>query len=139
MIRLRFIFFLVIFLIVTTSISSGAEGESREHINEGVGLAHFHIPFMTYSPSLTNCRYGINLSWSRGGEWIPVLGVGHYIIFSAKQKDAYVPETTEFFPQVRLEQVKEDGEYLPRAIITPPLPMDEGGLGPVVLANPGQL
>ncbi len=139
MIRLRFIILLTLFLAAASAISSRAANEPYQRAAGEVGPFQSYFPITTYVPSPTNCRYGINLSYSRGGQWVPALGVGHYINFAAKPNGYPVPETAELLFQVRFEQLKNDDAYLPVVEVRPPLTMEAGGLGPLVLANPGRL
>ena len=99
-----------------------------------------YIPVLANTPTLTNCRYGVNnLPGLPGNQWMTAIGVGHYINFTAFPLGKPVPDSVEQLFQVRLQQQIKDGEYQPHVIYTPPLTMEPGGLGPVVLANPGRL
>jgi hypothetical protein len=88
----------------------------------------------------TNCRYGIgNAAYQEAKQWVEHLGAGHFINFGAQTYGPPLPQTVEFVPQIRVQQNKQNGEYLPSYTVTPPLTMDAGGLGSLVKANPRRL
>jgi len=68
-------------------------------------------------------------------KWLPALGVGWYLDFSAHTPNG--PENIEFVQVVRIKQNKSGCTYLPGYSVSPPL--TEEGLGNLVSANPGAL
>ncbi len=98
-----------------------------------------HLPVVNTPQTITNCRYGATIRQKNiDGYWLPTLGTGHYINFTTNRDDI-LPEETPFMFQIRVRQDREDGVYLPRVFFSPPLTMDEDGLGPLVLANRGEV
>ena len=154
--RLALFIILSIFLFACLS-SSGSSGQAATEpagtaaIAPAVGFAAVNDsamngPFLAYTPMIstvarpTNCRYGIgNEPGKDANKWMDFMGAGHYINFIYKPLGPPVPESVEFFPQVRISQDKQGNQYLPSVSIRPPLNMDQGGLGKHVLANPGKL
>ncbi len=159
--RLTIFVFLSIFLFACLS-SSGSSGHaatettanamtnSRVGINNGstgVEIVNkVNGSFLTYIPMVstvsrpTNCRYGIgNEPGKDANKWLDFVGAGHYINFVSKPYGPPVAENVELYPQVRISQDKENGQYLPSYTVSPPLNMSPGGLGALVLANPGTL
>ncbi len=129
---------LLLFLLMSVPlISTSATTAESEQPHDELGFHQAYFPTVANSSNVTNCRYGINLAYARGAEWLPTFGVGHYINFAVRPNGVNVPASTELLRQVRLEQIIEDGVYLPQIKTVPPLTMDNGGLGPLVLANPG--
>jgi len=82
-----------------------------------------------------NCRYGVAAWGANQLKWLPALGVGWYLDFSAHIPNG--PENIEFVQMVRVRQNKYDCTYLPGYSVSPPL--TEDGLGNLVRANPGAL
>lgn len=84
-----------------------------------------------------NCRYGA-VSWEpEDTGWLPELGVGWRLNFTADEYIANL-ETVEFVPVVRVKQDRDtSGNYLPTYTATPPL--TEGGLGDRIAGRPGAL
>jgi hypothetical protein len=143
--RLRHILLLSIFIVsflITSAIHNNAAAESGpdNSIDESNNTLLTYIPIAANTPTLTNCRYGVNnRPGLPGNQWMTAIGVGHYINFLAFPHGQPVPDSVELLFQVRMQQEQKDGEYLPSVIFMPPLTMEEDGLGPVVLANPGRL
>ena len=140
MLRLRLILILALFL-VTISAASALSGyattESEDNANE---LFQIYIPMVVNLPTETNCRYGVNnRPGLPGNQWMTAIGVGHYINFTASPVGKPVPESVELIPQVRLQQDRQDGEFLPSYTVVPPLTMQQDGLGQIILTNPGSL
>jgi len=143
MVRLRYILFLTIFLVAFAAASSFSGYVSAElggqSTNEANNTLLTYIPLAANTPTLTNCRYGVNLPDRFVGKWMTILGVGYYVNFSVFPNTQPIPQSIEHLPIVRLRQNIKDGQYLPSYTVKPPLTMDEGGLGQTILANPGRL
>lgn len=100
-----------------------------------------------------SCRYGVNnLPSLSSDRWIPALGAGFYLNFTAEPRSNDVSPAAEFVPQIRIRQDvetirAENGKIIPifkpTYTVTPPLNFsqdeEEPGLGTLVLNNPGQL
>ncbi len=119
-------------------IAGPQEGPEQEE-DDGPFVAQMPMISSTM-PRQTNCRYGIgNEPGTEAKSWLDVLGAGHYINFISRQIDPLISETVDYYPQVRISQDKEDGQYLPSYTVKPPLHMNSGGLGQHIQAKPGTL
>lgn len=97
------------------------------------------MPFLSTRPDISNCRYGVTIrKQAQDVLWLATIGTGHYINFSTKP-NPLAPLNSQFMFQIRIRQDREDGVYLPHVFISPPLNMNDGGLGKIVQANPGRL
>ncbi len=87
------------------------------------------------------CRYGVS-SWSTADlPYLQQLGVGWVLDFGVRMHRT-LPPGVEYTPVVRMVQDKDPqtGARLPSyRILTQPLNDEPGGLGPIVVANPGTL
>ncbi|MEW5985348.1 MAG: CARDB domain-containing protein [Chloroflexota bacterium] len=146
---LRWLMVLVALVALTTSllahnlILAAAEpgvvaGDGANYGSEWTGLVTVAPPpaGATTTPG-PNCRYGA-VSWeAEDTAWLPELGVGWRLNFTA---DEYVtnPGDVEFVPVIRVKQDRDaNGGYLPTYTTTPPL--TESGLGNRLAGRPGAL
>jgi len=85
-----------------------------------------------------NCRYGVGVvPQFPAVDWIPTLGAGWYMTFSAWPPASPPANAARFVPTVRVRQDVSDGLYLPSYRFTPPL--SDQGLGAMLAAHPGRL
>jgi hypothetical protein len=140
MTRLRLIFILILFLVTFSAASALIEYSAVEAEDDSNDIVNIFIPTMVNFPTATNCRYGVNnRPGLPGNQWMTAIGVGHYINFRADPHGQAVPESIEHIPQIRVQQDRQDGQFLPSYTVVPPLTIEEGGLGFFILANPGGL
>jgi hypothetical protein len=138
--RLLGIALLGLFLLVLLGVSRSTDHvEAAEAALDGAAQGAFktYMPVVSTQQWQTNCRYGVgNASNQRAKQWVDFLGAGHYINFAAQQYGPPLPQNVELMPQIRMQQEKLNGVYLPKYTISPPLTMAPEGLGPLVKANP---
>jgi len=138
--RLRLILILVTFLAIVPAVSTLSGYTAPESESGVTELVQIYLPTVLNVPTATNCRYGVNnRPGLPGNQWMTTIGVGHYINFRADPVGKPVPEAVVLIPQVRMQQDREDGQFLPSYTVVPPLTMQEDGLGPIILDNPGGL
>ncbi len=136
----RFILLIILFLLTFSIASAHITVPSEEADNESSELVEIYIPTMINTPTITNCRYGVNnRPGLPGNQWMSAIGVGHYINFRADPHGQEVVQSIEHIPQIRLQQDQQDGEFLPSYTVWPPLNTGPDGLGQLILENPGKL
>ena len=140
MFRLRFILILSLFLIVFSATSARFGYASVENEKDSNSTFQVYIPTIINYPTITNCRYGVNnRPGLPGNQWMTTIGVGHYINFRADAQGQPVPESVELIPQIRVQQDRQNSQFLPSYTVFPPLNMDQDGLGRIILEKPGGL
>lgn len=139
-IRLRTVVLLVFLTGAMIFVSLLAGGVTADTDPEPLVPTYFaHMPLVSKPLQLTSCRYGVTMRQNNlDSYWQPTLGAGHYINFTTN-RDGVLSDEMPIMFQIRVRQDRQDGVYLPRVFFTPPLTMDGAGLGPIVLANPGQV
>ncbi len=89
------------------------------------------------SDDFANCRFGVGVARNSISVYpYTATRAGFYVNWLAA--DGAAPGLS-FFATIRLRQVVSNGVYLPQYVISPTLDFAPGGLGPLVLANPGRL
>jgi len=84
-----------------------------------------------------NCRLGVGVVNNGLGTYpLEPFHFGWYVNWNASGTSSY---GMEHFATLRIRQNKDASGYLPTYLITPTLTMNPGGLGPLVLANPGHV
>jgi hypothetical protein len=130
---------LMVFLAASdfTGYAATALSIRLEDATSGTSMAY--LPVTDSVTERTNCRYGGNVLYRNQLSWMKGFGVGHYIDFVSAPQAHNVPESIEHIPMIQTKQDIQNGQYLPTYTIYPGLNMEQSGLGPIVLANPGRL
>ncbi|MDX1415165.1 MAG: hypothetical protein R3293_13290 [Candidatus Promineifilaceae bacterium] len=134
--RLTFLVLLSVF--VVTIFALGSDGHAAPESTDAI-----NNPFVAYTPVVvrlpkpTNCRYGVGNEPNKpANQWMDHMGAGHYVNFVSKPWGPPVADSVELYRQVRLQQDKDNGVYLPSFSVDPPLNNGPNGLGKLVQENP---